>query len=62
MSVVPIYKFRTFDLERIVIECFVNQFRMQYGHASAEIVNTRSARLAKQKKSTVEMGLDIDTN
>ena len=62
MSVVPSYESRTFVLEPIVMECFVNRFGMQYGHTRAQIVNTRRARLAKEKKRTVEMGLNINTD
>ena len=59
---VPTDKSRTFVLERIVMECFADRFGMQYGHLKARIVNTRRARLVKQKKRTAEMGLDIDTD
>ena len=59
---VPTDKSRTFVLERIVMECFADRFGMQYGHVKARIVNTRCARLVKQKKRTAEMGLDIDTD
>ena len=44
------------------MECFVNRFGMQHGHARAQVVNTRRARLAKEKKRTVEMGLNINTD
>lgn len=62
MSVVPIDKSRIFALERTVMECFADRFGMQYGHVRPRIVNTRHARLVKQKKRTAEMRLDFDTD
>lgn len=62
MSVLTSYGSSTFVIEPIVMECFVNRFGMQHGHARAQIVNTRRARLAKEKKRTVEMGLNINTD
>ena len=62
MSVVPIDKSRIFALELTVMECFADRFGIQYGHVRARIVNTRHARLVKQKKRTAEMRLDFDTD